>query len=192
MNKNLGTQKEEFLSNLNDLICDYSLSNWKVCEFYMTDANDFAGSLLDRKPNAPFYNLKVSNHLHNPGLKANGHAGNSYFHFSTHELHVNYSIKGKEYISVFIVYSLGPETGKRMNGLCGNHKSGNARGIYFEYFTGPFGELKIKSGNEVTTFSSFPSKANPITVNRINLLSVHFHTLNKNNAEVYCNGQQLD
>ena len=27
---NLGTQKEEFISNLNDLICDYSFLNWKV------------------------------------------------------------------------------------------------------------------------------------------------------------------
>ena len=34
VNKNLGTQKEEFISNLNDLICDYSFSNWKVREYY--------------------------------------------------------------------------------------------------------------------------------------------------------------
>ena len=30
VNKNLGTQKEEFISDLNDLICDYSFLNWKV------------------------------------------------------------------------------------------------------------------------------------------------------------------
>ena len=49
VNKNLGTQKEEFISDLNDLICDYSFLNWKVCEFYVTDGNDYDGSLLDKK-----------------------------------------------------------------------------------------------------------------------------------------------
>ena len=49
VNKNLETQKKEFISNLNDLICDYSFSNWKVCEFYVTDGNDYDGSLLDKK-----------------------------------------------------------------------------------------------------------------------------------------------
>ena len=48
--KNLRTQKEEFIPNLNDLICDYSFLNWKVCEFYVTDGNDYDGSLLDKNP----------------------------------------------------------------------------------------------------------------------------------------------
>ena len=52
--------------------------------------------------------------------------------------------------------------------------------------------LVIKSGNEETTLTSFPSKANPTVAHRINLLSVHFNTLNKNDSEFYCNGQQLD
>ena len=43
-----------------------------------------------------------------------------------------------------------------------------------------------------TTLTSFPSKANPTVAHRINLISVHYNTLNANNSEFYCNGQQLD
>ena len=49
--ENLGNQKEEFIKDLNDLICDYSFLNWKVCEYYVTGGNDYDGSLRDRKPN---------------------------------------------------------------------------------------------------------------------------------------------
>ena len=52
--------------------------------------------------------------------------------------------------------------------------------------------LEIKSGNEKTTITSFPSKANPTSANRINLLSVHYNTKNVNNSEFYCNGKQID
>ena len=58
VNKNLGTQKKEFIKDLNDAICDYSFLNWKVCEFYVTDGNDYDGSLRDRKPNGPFLKLE--------------------------------------------------------------------------------------------------------------------------------------
>ena len=57
---NLGTQKEEMIKDLNDAICDYSFLNWKVCEFYETDGNDYDGSLRDRKPNGPFLKLEQS------------------------------------------------------------------------------------------------------------------------------------
>ena len=52
--------------------------------------------------------------------------------------------------------------------------------------------IDIKSGNERTTLTTFPSKANPTVANRINLISVHYSTLKENNSEFYCNGQQLD
>ena len=54
---NLGTK---IIKDLNDAICDYSFSNWKVCEFYVTDGNDYDGSLRDRKPNGPFLKLEQS------------------------------------------------------------------------------------------------------------------------------------
>ena len=52
--------------------------------------------------------------------------------------------------------------------------------------------LEIKSGNERTTITSFPSKANPTSANRINLISIHHNTKNVNNSEFYCNGKQID
>ena len=190
MNKNLGTQKEEFISNLNDLICDYSFLNWKVCELYVTDGNDYAGSLLDRKPNRPFLKLEQSDINKQPVVAANGHAGKAYFSFDAGEwLKVNYSLNNKEYISVFIVYSLGGETSVKINGLWGDFKSGNSRYISFNYLRNSRRNLETKSGNEKTTMTSFPSKANPTSANRINLISVHYNTKNVNNSEFYCNGK---
>ena len=193
VNKNLGTQKEEFISNLNDLICDYSFLNWKVCEFYVTDGNDYDGSLLDRKPNGPFLKLEQSDINKQPVVVANSHAGKIYFSFNAGEwLQVNYSLNDKEYISVFIVYSLGAETSVKINGLWEDFKSGNSRYISFKYLRNSKRNLEIKSGNERTTITSFPSKANPTSANRINFISVHYNTKNVNNSEFYCNGKQLD
>ena len=81
VDKNLGAQKVELIKDLNDAICDYSFLNWKVCEFYVTDGNDYDGSLLDRKPNAPFLKLEQSDTDRQPVVVANGHAGNAYFSF---------------------------------------------------------------------------------------------------------------
>ena len=74
VDKNLGAQKVELIKDLNDAICDYSFSNWKVCEFYVTDGNDYDGSLRDRKPNAPFLKLEQSDTDKKPAVGANGHA----------------------------------------------------------------------------------------------------------------------
>ena len=52
--------------------------------------------------------------------------------------------------------------------------------------------VTIKSGNEVTTITSFPSKANPTSLDKIILISLHFNTKNENNSEFYCNGKQID
>ena len=124
---------------------------------------------------------------------ANGHAGKAYFSFDAGEwLKVNYSLNNKEYISVFIVYSLGGETGFHISGLWGDFKNGNSRHISFGYLRNSKRNLEIKSGNERTTLTSFPLKANPIVAHRINLISLHYNTLNENNSEFYCNGQQLD
>ena len=107
VDKNLGAQKVELIKDLNDAICDYSFLNWKVCEFYVTDGNDYDGSLRDRKPNAPFLKLEQSDTNKQPVVVSNGHAGNAYFSFNPDEwLNVNYSLKDREYISVFIVYTL--------------------------------------------------------------------------------------
>ena len=188
---NLGTQKEEFISNLNDLICDYSFLNWKVCEFYVSDGNDYDGSLLDRKPNAPFYHLEQSDTDKQPVAVPNGHAGKAYFSFDVEEcLNVDFNLNNKEYISVFIVYSLGNEP-TTFNGLWRNENGGNDKHIAIFHLAPLPGELKIASGNTLTTLKSFPSKAHPGRSHRITLLSVHYNTFDENNSEVYCNGQQL-
>ena len=85
VDKNLDAQKVELIKDLNDAICDYSFSNWKVCEFYVTDGNDYDGSLRDRKPGAPFLKLEQSDTNKKPVVVANGHAGNAYFSFNQGE-----------------------------------------------------------------------------------------------------------
>ena len=195
VNKNLGAQKVEFIKDLNDTIFDYSFSNWKVCEFYVTDGNDYDGSLRDRKPNGPFLKLEQSDTDKQPVVVANGHAGNAYFSFNPDEwLNVNYSLNDREYISVFIVYTLFcTMTGTVKNGLWGDHnRNENSRSIHINERGTPNSSVTIKSGNEVTTITSFPSKANPTLLDKIILISVHFNTKNENNSEFYCNGKQID
>ena len=189
---NLGTKT---IKDLNDAICDYSFSNWKVCEFYVTDGNDYDGSLRDRKPNGPFLKLEQSDTDRQPVVVANGHAGNAYFSFNPDEwLNVNYSLKDREYISVFIVYTLfRTKTGTVKNGLWGDHnRNENSRSIHINERGTSNSSVTIKSGNEVTTITSFPSKANPTSLDKIVLISLHFNTKNENNSEFYCNGKQID
>ena len=196
VDKNLGAQKVELIKDLNDAICDYSFSNWKVCEFYVTDGNDYDGSLRDRKPNGPFLKLEQSDTNRQPVVVANGHAGNAYFSFNPDEwFNVNYSLKDREYISVFIVYTLfRTGIGIKKIGLWGDHnRSDDSRSIHINERTPSLSSsVTIKSGNEVTTITSFPSKANPTLLDKILLLSVHFNTKNENNSEFYCNGKQID
>ena len=196
VDKNLGAQKVELIKDLNDAICDYSFSNWKVCEFYVTDGNDYDGSLRDRKPNGPFYKLEQSDTNRQPVVVANGHAGNAYFSFNPDEwFNVNYSLKDREYISVFIVYTLFKTgIGTKKIGLWGDHnRSDDSRSIHINERGVPsLNSVTIKSGNEVTTITSFPSKANPTLLDKILLLSLHFNTKNENNSEFYCNGKQID
>ena len=196
VDKNLGAQKVELIKDLNDAICDYSFSNWKVCEFYVTDGNDYDGSLRDRKPNGPFLKLEQSDTNRQPVVVANGHAGNAYFSFNPDEwFNVNYCLKDREYISVFIVYaSFSTMTGFKRIGLWGDHnRSDDSRSIHINERGVPSrNSVTIKSGNEVTTITSFPSKANPTLLDKILLLSLHFNTKNENNSEFYCNGKQID
>ena len=195
VDKNLGAQKVELIKDLNDAICDYSFSNWKVCEFYVTDGNDYDGSLRDRKPNGPFLKLEQSDTNHQPVVVANGHAGNAYFSFNPDEwFNVNYSLKDREYISVFIVYaSFHTGVGLKRIGLWGDHnRSDDSRSIHINERGTGNSSVTIKSGNEVTTITSFPSKANPTLLDKILLISLHFNTKNENNSEFYCNGKQID
>ena len=177
--KNLGTQKEEIIKDFNDAIFDYSFLNWKVCEFYVTDGNDYHGSLLDKKPNGPFLKLQQSEIKKQPVVVANGQAGKAYFSFDAKEcLNVAYKLNNKEYISVFIVYSIHDHP-TLFIGLWGNENGGNDKYIAFKHLSPIPGELLIASGNTLTTLTSSPSKAHPVIDDRITLLSVHYIILMK-------------
>ena len=148
VDKNLGAQKVEFIKDLNDAICDYSFSNWKVCEFYVTDGNDYDGSLLDRKHNGPFLKLERSDTDRQPVVVANGHAGKAYFSFNQGEcLNVDYNLNNREYISVFIVYTIHDHT-TTFNGIWGNENDGHDRYIAF-YYKGGVKKLFLASGNSL-------------------------------------------
>ena len=195
VDKNLGAQKVELIKDLNDAICDYSFLNWKVCEFYVAKGDNYNDSLRDKKPNAPFLKLEQSDTNKQPVVVANGHAGNAYFSFDPENwLNVNYRLKDREYISVFIVYSLFRTIpGAVKNGLWGDHnRKENSRSIHINESGTSNSSVTIKSGNEVTTLRGFPSKANPTLLDKIILISLHFNTKNENNSEFYCNGKQID
>ena len=158
----------------------------------MTDGNDYDGSLLDRKPNGPFLKLEQSDTDKQPVVLANGYAGNAYFSFNVGEcLNVDYNLNNKEYISVFIVYSIHDHV-TFFNGLWDVENGGNDKYIAFKHLSPIPGYLLIASGNNLPTLKSFASKAHPVTKDRITLLSVHYNTFNENNSELYCNGKQLD
>ena len=189
---NLGAK---IIKDLNDAICDYSFLNWKVCEFYVTDGNDYDGSLRDRKPNGHFLKLEQSDTDKQPVVVANGHAGNAYFSFNQGEcLNVDYNLNNREYISVFIVYTIHSQL-VWFNGLWGNENGGNDKFIAIKHLVpSPPGELLVASGNSLTNlvFNYHNVKYNPTRQNKITLLSVHYNTFNENNSEIYCNGKQLD
>ena len=93
---------------------------------------------------------------------ANGHAGKAYFSFDAGEcLNVDYNLNNKEYISVFIVYSMHDHV-TFFNGLWGNENGGNDKYIAFLHLSPIPGHLLIGSGNTLTTLESFPSKAHPV------------------------------
>ena len=63
-------------------------------------------------------------------------------------LKVNYSLNSKEYISVFIVFSLGGETGLKRNGLWGDYGIKGSRFISSDYLIEKnMRNLSINSGN---------------------------------------------
>ena len=171
-----------FSSGYEDLDIDIALKNR-------------AGESYD--PNTTIYVIVygVTGHQNEVSTLVWDSAGNAYFSFNPGEwLNVNYSLKDREYISVFIVYTLfRTKTGTVKDGLWGDHnRNENSRSININEKGTPFSSVTIKSGNEVTTITSFPSKANPTSLNKIILISLHFNTKNENNSEFYCNGKQID
>ena len=104
-------------------------------------------------------------------------------------LTVNYNLNGKNNLNVFIVFRILDSPGVTLNGIFGNDNGGNDRYIAVRHNV-TLKELRIGYGNGRLDLSSFPSKANPLTLN-FSVLSVHYYTPNENNSLVYCNGKYV-
>ena len=92
-------------------------------------------------------------------------------------------------MNVFIVFRILDSPGAILNGIFGNDNGGNDRYIAVLHNVTPK-RLRIGYGNGRLDLSSFPSKANPLTLN-FSVLSVHYNTPDENNSLVYCNGKYV-
>ena len=104
-------------------------------------------------------------------------------------LTVNYNLNGKNNLNVFILFRILDSPGATLNGIFGNDNGANDRYIAERHNVTPK-ELRIGYGNGRLDLSSFPSKANPLTLN-FSVLSVHYNTPDENNSLVYCNGKYV-
>ena len=114
----------------------------------------------------------------------------SYMNYRAQQcLTVDYNLNGKNNLNVFIVFRILDSSGAILNGIFGNDNGGNDRYIAVRHNVTPK-QLRIGYGNGHLDLSSFPSKANPITL-IFSVLSVHYNTPNENNSLVYCNGKYV-
>ena len=102
---------------------------------------------------------------------------------------MDYNLNGKNNLNVFIVFRILDSPGAKLNGIFGNDNIGNDRYIAVQHNVTPK-QLKIGYGDGYLDLSSFPSKANPLTLN-FSVLSVHYNTPDENNSLVYCNGKYV-
>ena len=116
----------------------------------------------------------------------------SYINYRAQQcLTVDYNLNGKNNLNVFIVFRILDSPDATLNGIFGNDNGGNDRYIAVRHNVTPkqFGNW-LYYGNGRLDLSSFPSKANPITLN-FSVLSVHYNTPDENNSLVYCNGKYV-
>ena len=114
----------------------------------------------------------------------------SYINYRAQQcLTVDYNLNGKNNLNVFIVFRILDSSGAILNGIFGNDNGGNDRYIAVRHNVTPK-ELRIGYGNGHLDIFSFPSKANPLTLN-FSVLSVHYNTPDENNSLVYCNGKYV-
>ena len=102
----------------------------------------------------------------------------------------DYNVNGKNNFHVFIVFRIIEVPGATINGIFGNDNGGNTdRYIAVRENTTPK-ELRIGYGNGHVDVFSFPSKANPVTLN-FSVLSVHYNRPDVDDSLVYCNGKYV-
>ena len=186
------TLKKYFNNHLNNTIAERGYQNSLICVFYL-DNNQFnngdkIANLPDKKSFMPIHDANQSVESRKP--TADDDLNFSYMNYRAQQcLTVNYNLNGKNNLNVFIVFRILDSSGAILNGIFGNDNGGNDRYIAVLHNVTPK-QLRIGYGNGRLDLSSFPSKANPITLN-FSVLSVHYNTPDENNSLVYCNGKYV-
>ena len=184
--------KKYFNDHLNNAIAERGYQNSLICVFYLDDNQfnngDKIADLPDKKSFTPIYDANQSVESRKP--TADDDLNFSYMNYRAQQcLTVDYNLNGKNNLNVFIVFRILDSPGATLNGIFGNDNGGNDRYIAVLHNVTPK-ELRIGYGNGRLDLSSFPSKANPITLN-FSVLSVHYNTPDENNSLVYCNGKYV-
>ena len=184
--------KKYFNDHLNNAIAERGYQNSLICVFYL-DNNQFnnedkIANLPDKKSFMPIYDANQSVESRKP--TADDDINFSYINYRVQQfLTVDYNLNGKNNLNVFIVFRILDSPGATLNGIFGNDNGGNDKYIAVRHSVTPK-QLRIGYGNGRIDLSSFPSKANPLTLN-FSVLSVHYNTPDENNSLVYCNGKYV-
>ena len=180
--------KKYFNDHLNNAIAEYGYGESLICVFYHDDNQfnngDKIANLPDKKSFMPIYDANQSVESRKP--TADDDLNFSYMNYRAQQcLTVDYNLDGKNNLNVFIVFRILDSPGATLNGIFENDNGGNDRYIAIRHNVTPK-ELRIGYGNGRLDIYSFPSKANPLTLN-FSVLSVHYNTPDENNSLVYCN-----
>ena len=184
--------KKYFNDHLNNVIAERGYQNSLICVFYL-DNNQFnngdkIANLPDKKSFMPIHDANQSVESRKP--TADDDLNFSYINYRAQQcLTVDYNLNGKNNLNVFIVFRILDSSDAILNGIFGNDNGGNDRYIAVRHNVTPK-QLRIGYGNGRLDLSSFPSKANPLTLN-FSVLSVHYNTPDENNSLVYCNGKYV-
>ena len=192
LQNSISNLKKQINNQINNAIAEYGYQNSLICLFYL-DNNQFNNGdkisvLPDKKSFMPIYDATQGIESRKP--TADDDLNFSYMNYRARQcLTVNYNLNNKNNLNVFIVFRILDSPGARLNGIFGNYNGGNDRYIAVLHNVTPK-QLRIGYDNRRLDLSSFPSKANPLTLN-FSVLSVHYNTPDENNSSLYCNGKYV-
>ena len=192
LQNSISNLEKYFNDHLNNTIAERGYQNSLICVLYL-DNNQFnngdkIANLPDKKSFMPIHDANQSVESRKP--TADDDLNFSYMNYRAQQcLTVDYNLNGKNNLNVFIVFRILDSSGAILNGIFGNDNGGNDRYIAVRHNVTPK-QLRIGYGNDRIDLSSFPSKANPLTLN-FSVLSVHYNTPDENNSLVYCNGKYV-
>jgi len=161
--------------------------------FYL-DNNQFnngakISKLSDKKSFFPYIDANQNTESRQP--TADNDLVYDYLYFREKQcLTVDYNPSTRNNLHFFIVFRILEVPGATLNGIFGNDNGKNSdRYIAVRQNRTPK-ELRIGYGNDHVDVVSFPSKANPVTLNLL-VLSIHYNTPDVNDSLVYCNGKYV-